>query len=112
LSSPTEKRFLARPPPEAQLCGTPVVASASGGLLDVVTDGETGRTFPPGRADALARAVEAVLADPDATARMATAAGERALTRFGTAAAAKAYAALYAEAVEGRSRQGRRRLGV
>jgi glycosyltransferase involved in cell wall biosynthesis len=97
---------------EAQLCGTPVIAAASGGLLDVVTDGETGRTFPPGRADALARAVEAVLADPDTTARMATAARQRALTRFGTAAAAKAYAALYAEAVEGRSRQGRRRLGV
>jgi glycosyltransferase involved in cell wall biosynthesis len=97
---------------EAQLCGTPVVAAASGGLLDVVTDGQTGRTFPPGQPDVLARAVEAVLADPATTARMATGARERALTRFGTAGAARAYAAIYAEALEGRSRQGRRRLGV
>jgi glycosyltransferase involved in cell wall biosynthesis len=96
---------------EAQLCGTPVVAAASGGLLDVVTDGQTGRTFPPGQPDALARAVEAVLADPDASARMAAAARERALTRFGTAGAARTYVGVYTEALEGLG-AGRRRLGV
>ncbi len=87
---------------EGQLSGTPVVAAASGGLLDVVTDGRTGRTFPPGAPDALARTVEAVLADRETSARMAVAARERAATRFGTAGAAKAYAAVYAEAQEGR----------
>jgi glycosyltransferase involved in cell wall biosynthesis len=88
---------------EGQLSGTPVVAAASGGLLDVVTDGRTGRTFPPGAPDALARTVEAVLADRETSARMAVAARERAATRFGTAGAAKAYAAVYAEAQEGRT---------
>jgi glycosyltransferase involved in cell wall biosynthesis len=97
---------------EAQLCGTPVVAAASGGLLDVVADGQTGRTFPPGQPEALARAVEAVLADPAGTARMAAVARDRALARFGAVGAAKAYATVYAEALERRSRQGRRRLGV
>jgi glycosyltransferase involved in cell wall biosynthesis len=91
---------------EAQLCGAPVVAAASGGLLDVVADGQTGRTFAPGRADALARAVEAVLADPEGAARMAAAARDRAAARFGTAAAARRYAAVYAEALEGRGVRG------
>jgi glycosyltransferase involved in cell wall biosynthesis len=90
---------------EGQLSGAPVVAAASGGLLDVVADGRTGRTFPPGRPEALARTVEAVLADRDGTARMAAAARERAAARFGTAAAAKAYAAVYAEALEGGHRR-------
>jgi glycosyltransferase involved in cell wall biosynthesis len=87
---------------EGQLSGAPVVAAASGGLLDVVADGRTGRTFPPGEPGALARTLEAVLADPAATARMAAAARDQAAARFGTAAAARAYAALYAEVVEGR----------
>ena len=86
---------------EGQLSGAPVVAADSGGLLDVVADGRTGRTFPPGRPDALARTLEAVLADPDGTARMAAAARERAAARFGTAGAARTYAAIYAEAVRG-----------
>ena len=92
---------------EGQLCGAPVVAAASGGLLDVVADGHTGRTFPPGRPDALARTVEAVLADADATARLVAAARERAAARFGTTGAARAYAAVYAEALEGRRVRGR-----
>ncbi|HZA84098.1 MAG TPA: glycosyltransferase [Actinomycetes bacterium] len=89
---------------EGQLSGAPVVAAASGGLLDVVADGRTGRTFPPGHPDALARTVEAVLADPVETTRMAAAAREWAAARFGTAGAARAYAAVYAEALEGRRR--------
>ena len=84
---------------EGQLSGAPVVAAASGGLLDVVADGRTGRTFPPGDAGALARAVESVLADRDATARMTAAARQEAAARFGPAGAARAYAAVYAEAL-------------
>jgi glycosyltransferase involved in cell wall biosynthesis len=91
---------------EGQLSGAPVVAAASGGLLDVVADGQTGRTFPPGRPDALARVLEAALADPAATARMAGAARRRAAARFGAAAAAKAYAAVYAEALTWRGPPG------
>jgi glycosyltransferase involved in cell wall biosynthesis len=78
-----------------------VVAAASGGLLDVVADGRTGRTFPPGEPAALARAVESVLADRDASAAMAAAAREEAAARFGPAGAARAYAAVYADAIAG-----------
>jgi glycosyltransferase involved in cell wall biosynthesis len=91
---------------EGQLSGAPVVAAASGGLLDVVADGRTGRTFPPGEPGALARAVESTLADRDATARMAKAAREEAAARFGPAGAARAYAAVYAEAIRERGSGG------
>jgi hypothetical protein len=40
---------------------------------------------------------------------MALAARERAAARFGTAGAAKAYAAVYAEALQARTAKGRRR---
>jgi glycosyltransferase involved in cell wall biosynthesis len=50
---------------EAMAAGTPVVATAVGGLGEVVTDGVDGALVPPGRPDALARGVIAVLADRD-----------------------------------------------
>jgi glycosyltransferase involved in cell wall biosynthesis len=85
---------------EAQLSATPVVAAASGGLLDVVTDGQTGVTFPPGDPAALARAIETLLADPATAARLADAGRQSAAARFTTTAAASAYAAVYADALQ------------
>jgi len=84
---------------EGQLSATPVVAAASGGLLDVVTDGSTGWTFPPGEPAALARTIETVVADPDTAARLAEAGRRAAAARFSTQAAARAYAAIYADAL-------------
>jgi D-inositol-3-phosphate glycosyltransferase len=52
-------------PLEALACGVPVVAAAVGGLCDTIADPETGWTYPPGDAAALARALRAVLSDPD-----------------------------------------------
>jgi glycosyltransferase involved in cell wall biosynthesis len=97
---------------EGQLSGAPVVAAASGGLLDVVADGRTGRTFPPGQPAALARAVEALLADPAGTGRLAEAGRAAAAERFGTRAAARAYAAVYAEAVAQPARRRAARAGA
>ena len=59
---------------EALACGTPVVATAVGGLNDVVKDGVTGWTAPPGDAAALANALRGALDRPD-DARRRTAAG-------------------------------------
>jgi len=84
---------------EGQLSATPVVAAASGGLLDVVTDGSTGWTFPPGEPAALARTIETVVAHPDTAARLAEAGRRAAAARFTTQAAARAYAAIYADAL-------------
>jgi len=49
---------------EAMACETPVVASAVGGILEVVEDGKTGVLVEPGRPDALVAAICALLEDP------------------------------------------------
>jgi glycosyltransferase involved in cell wall biosynthesis len=85
---------------EGQLSGTPVIAAASGGLLDVVSDGRSGWTVRPGDPSALARAIEAVADHPDQAARRAEAGRRAASQRFGPASAARTYATLYAEAIE------------
>jgi glycosyltransferase involved in cell wall biosynthesis len=46
---------------EAQAMGVPVVMSATPGTRDYVHEADNGLLFPPGDADALARALEAVL---------------------------------------------------
>ncbi len=50
---------------EAMAAGRAVVASSSGGITDLVADGETGILVPPGDSGALARALSSMIADPD-----------------------------------------------
>jgi glycosyltransferase involved in cell wall biosynthesis len=84
---------------EGQLSCAPVIAAASGGLLDVVSDGDTGWTFPPGEPSALASVIEEVAAHPARAAERAEAGRRTAAERFGARAAARAYAAVYGEAL-------------
>ena len=63
---------------EAMAYGRPVVASAVGGLTDLVVDGETGILVPPGDVRALRAALERLLADEALRARLGAAARERA----------------------------------
>ena len=63
---------------EAMAHGRPVVASATGGLLDLVEDGVTGLLVPPGDVPALRAAIERLLGDPELRARLGAAARERA----------------------------------
>lgn len=83
---------------EAAAHGRPVVASAVGGLLDLVEDGVTGLLVPPGDVPALRAALERLLADPELRARMGAAARERARERLSIEAAAAATVAAYADA--------------
>jgi glycosyltransferase involved in cell wall biosynthesis len=59
---------------EAQAAGLPVVAGREGGVTEVVQHGVTGILTPPRDLQAFARAVEALLADPDLRLGMAEAA--------------------------------------
>ena len=67
---------------EAMAHGRPVVASAVGGLLDLVVDGETGVHVPPGDVEALRAALERLLGDRELRRRMGEAGRRRAAERF------------------------------
>jgi glycosyltransferase involved in cell wall biosynthesis len=62
---------------EAMAHGRPVVASAVGGLLDLVADGETGLLVPPRDVAALRAALERLQADRGLRQRLGTNARER-----------------------------------
>jgi glycosyltransferase involved in cell wall biosynthesis len=62
---------------EAMAHGKPVVASAVGGLLDLVVDGETGLLVPPGDVEALRAALERLLGDPELRRRLGAAGRDR-----------------------------------
>jgi glycosyltransferase involved in cell wall biosynthesis len=63
---------------EAAAVGRAVVASDTGGLPDVVVDGETGILVPPGEADALRGALKRLLSDPELSRQMGARAAVRA----------------------------------
>lgn len=55
---------------EALVTRVPVIASATGGLKDIVIDRETGLLVPPGEHEPLAKAIEYALTHPDEMTRM------------------------------------------
>jgi len=63
---------------EAAAAGKPVLATALGGLRDVVLDGETGFLVAPGDAGGLAAAMGRLIAEPGLRERMGEAARQRA----------------------------------
>lgn len=62
---------------EAMASGVAVVGSHLSGIPELVDDGVTGRTVPPGDEDALAEAIGALLADPVRRAELAAAGRKR-----------------------------------
>ncbi|HEY71479.1 MAG TPA: glycosyltransferase family 1 protein [Anaerolineae bacterium] len=61
---------------EAMACGTPVVASETGGLIFLVRDGETGFHVPAGDAEALADRLQTLIQDEVLRARLGRTAAE------------------------------------
>ena len=91
---------------EAMACQTAVVASAVGGIPEVVADGVTGLLVPyddgdPGAFEAgIASAVNELVADPERAARMGHAGRARAIADFGWGAIAERTLGVYREAMQ------------
>lgn len=85
---------------EASLCETPVVAYASGGLTDVVRDGQTGWLVPTGDIAALSHAIDGVVERPEKARSAGQAARQFALDRFSPEAVGTRYRALYDSVLE------------
>jgi len=83
---------------EAMASGLPIVATRSGGIVDVVRDGETGLLVEERDPAGLAAAAERLLADPALASRLADAAAKDLEARFAPAALAKGFEAVYQRA--------------
>lgn len=72
---------------EAMLAGTPVVAAAAGGAMELIEVGETGWLSPPGDSEALTSLINRLIQEPEASAKVAQRAFKQARERFGIAQA-------------------------
>jgi N-acetyl-alpha-D-glucosaminyl L-malate synthase BshA len=80
---------------EAMCFACPSVATAVGGVPEVVESGASGLLVPAGDADTIARAVETLIGDPALRSRLGQAARQRAASLFSADAIVPKYERLY-----------------
>lgn len=84
---------------EGMLARRPVIATAAGGVREIIADGTTGVLVPPGDAAALARAVDALRADAVRAAAIAEAGSARARSAFSVDAMVRGVRAVLDEVI-------------
>ncbi len=84
---------------EAMERGRPVIASAVGGLPEIVEDARTGLLVPPGDAEALAARIRELATDRGRAAAMGAAGRARALEEFSQSRCTDRIEALYRDAL-------------
>jgi rhamnosyl/mannosyltransferase len=94
---------------EAMACGLPVVASRTGGIPDVVADGETGLLVTHGDVGELADALRTVIEDPALATRMGAAGRRRADSEFAWGNRAQATNDVFERALRWRTAPGQER---
>ena len=85
---------------ESLACGTPVVASAVGGIPEAVGEGIGGSLVPPGDPDSLGVEIIRLLGNPRWLGQLAVSARERAVTLFSQRGQAQRHIRLYEELFE------------
>ncbi|QUY41685.1 glycosyltransferase family 4 protein [Acaryochloris marina] len=82
IHASTEPEPCARIAIEGQLAQKPVIATAAGGMLEVIADRQSGRLVPPGNADVLAAAIRELLNDQQLASTLAKQGMQSAATKF------------------------------
>ena len=100
LVFPSVRPHFARPVIEAALSGKASIASDFGGIREVVSAGDGAMLVPPGDPAALAKAMIAMLQDPEATRRMGQRAREFAGLRFTVDLHVDAIEGIYKRAID------------
>ena len=85
---------------EALACGTPVVATAVGGIPEQIDEGVTGFLTPPGDSAIMAARIATLLSDDDLRIRMGSQAAEYARRHFDLNRQADEYLGWYEEILE------------
>lgn len=88
---------------QAAHMGRPLVASRTGGIPEIVVEGETGLLVPVNDPESLAQAVRELLADPARARRMGAAARLHSHARFTMHRCAADYAAIYQRVLQARA---------
>jgi phosphatidylinositol alpha-1,6-mannosyltransferase len=88
---------------EASLAGLPIVATRSGGIVDIVLEGETGLLVDEDEPEQLAAAIQSLLADPGRARQLGAAGRMRAEELFTRERAADDFSALSADLATRRS---------
>jgi glycosyltransferase involved in cell wall biosynthesis len=89
---------------EAMAAARPIVATAVGGNVELIRDGETGLLVPPGDAPAMAAAAQQLVRDPALAARLGGAARRLVLAEHDADRMVEQMEALYAELLDGGAR--------
>ncbi len=97
---PSEHESFGLVPLEAMVCGVPVVATASGGICEVVEHGETGYLCNVGDIDAMAACAIAILSDSKKAETMGNKGRERAYRLFSRDKIVSQYEMLYQEVLK------------
>jgi glycosyltransferase involved in cell wall biosynthesis len=92
---------------EALAAGRPVIATAAGGVLDILEHEVTGLLVPPGDAPALARAIERLARDPGLRERLGTAGRRHVIAAFNRPQHVDRVTALYAQCLQHGAQPGR-----
>lgn len=93
---------------EALASGVPVVTTQIAGVPELVADGVSGRLVPPGDAEALTKALQALLDDPDSRRRMGAAGQTKVSQEFDIHKEAARLSALFCDYANGLPPKGKR----
>ena len=96
---------------EAAAAGLPAVASAVGGVPEIIENGQSGYIVPPGDRHSLSEAIIGILADPALSARMGGFARDLAKERFTVAHQARNTLDVYRQVLDKTGRSAARAIG-